>query len=402
MKDVIRGTLLVAGTSIGGGMLALPVLTSLGGFIPSLFIYLLCWAFMACTGLLFLEISLWMNQESNIITMAERTLGWPGKIVAWIVYLFLFYCLTVAYVVGCGDLVANVFNHLVSEWVGSLLFVACFAPVVFAGAHAVGKVNSFLMLGLALFFCIFVIIGVPFVNLDHLKTQNWTLALLGLPVSFTAFAYQGIIPTLVHYMSFDTKRIRLSILIGSAIPFVTYIIWQWLILGIVPTFGPGGLAEAMQNGDNAVQPLKRFIDHPYVYMTGQFFAFFALVTSFFGVTLGLLDFLADGLKIKKDFLGKLGLCALVFIPPLLIAFSFPHIFLTALGYAGGFGCAILLGLLPILMVWKGRYHLGLKSSYSLWGGKFLLTFLLLFVIFEILVELKLTFFPLNLGLDHLG
>jgi tyrosine-specific transport protein len=390
-RDIIRGTLLIAGTSVGGGMLALPVLTSLGGFLPSLVIYLLCWLFMACTGLLFLEISLWMGKESNIVSMAEQTLGLPGKIVAWIVYLFLFYCLTVAYIVGCGDLVVNLFPHSISEWQGSLLFVICFAPIVFAGAHVVSRVNSYLMLGLAIFFCAFVVIGVPFVDPQNLRERNWTLALIGLPVSFTAFAYQGIIPTLVHYMSFDTKRIRFSILFGSAIPFIAYIIWQWLILGIVPTYGPGGLAEALQNGDTAVQPLKHFIDHPSVYIVGQCFAFFALVTSFFGVTLGLLDFLADGLKIEKTAMGKFFICLLIFIPPLAIAFTFPHIFLTALEYAGGFGCAILLGLLPILMVWSGRYRLGLKGPYALWGGRLLLSVLFLFVIFEIIVGLTLTF-----------
>lgn len=392
-RDTIRGILLIAGTSVGGGMLALPVLTSLGGFIPSLFIYLLCWIFMASTGLLFLEISLWMGGESNIISMAEKTLGRWGKVIAWAVYLFLFYCLTIAYIVGCGDLVANLFNAKIPEWVGSLLFVLFFAPFVYAGAHTVSRVNSFLMLGLAFFFLMFVIIGIPYVDPQNLTTRNWSLALIGLPVSFTAFAYQGTVPTLVNYMSFDIRKIRLSIIIGSFIPFITYIIWQWLILGIVPAYGPGGLAEALQNGDNAVQPLKNFINHPYVYTVAQFFAFFALVTSFLGVTLGLLDFLADGLKIKKTPLGKLALSLLIFIPTLFIAFLFPHIFLSALGYAGGFGCAILLGLLPILMVWAGRYHLGLTSSYSLWGGRILLGLLFCFVIFEIIVELTLTFWP---------
>ena len=95
--SVFGGSLLVAGTSIGGGMLALPVLTGLAGFMPSIVIYLLCWLFMASTGLLFLEISQWMRgegnkEESNIVSMAEKILGKSGKGFAWMVYLFLFYC----------------------------------------------------------------------------------------------------------------------------------------------------------------------------------------------------------------------------------------------------------------------------------------------------------------------
>ena len=37
---IIGGTLLVAGTAIGAGMLALPVLTGMAGFVPSLFLFL--------------------------------------------------------------------------------------------------------------------------------------------------------------------------------------------------------------------------------------------------------------------------------------------------------------------------------------------------------------------------
>ncbi|MCB1110432.1 MAG: tyrosine transporter, partial [Chlamydiia bacterium] len=65
----------------------------------------------------------------------------------------------------------------------------------------------------------------------------------------------------------------------------------------------------------------------------------------------------------------------------------PGIFLKALGYAGGIGCALLLGLLPILMVWVGRY----RKDYSrlneqLPGGKPVLLILTAFVIFELAIE----------------
>jgi len=386
--STFRGALLVAGTSIGGGMLALPVLTSLGGFIPSLVIFFLCWLFMTCTGLLFLEVSLWMHGESNIVSMANKTLGKPGKIFAWIVYLFLFYCLTLAYVVGCGDLVSQLFQGRVSEWVGSLIFILLFGPFVFAGAHIVGKLNIYLMLGLGVFYFAFVFLGYPYVKTDLLLYRDWGLSLKALPIAFTAFAYQGIIPTLANYMHYDVKRVRLAIIIGTLLPFGAYIIWQWLILGIVPAFGAGSLNEALQNGQNAVQPLKYFLQSPSVYVVGQFFAFFALITSFFGVTLGLFDFLADGLSIKKTPKGKLLLCFLIFLPPLLIALVYPGIFIPALDFAGGYGCALLLGLLPILMVWSGRYFLGYKSTYALPGGKIVLSLLIVFVLFELSIEIS--------------
>src|SRR5262249_30357327 len=122
---------------------------------------------------------------------------------------------------------------------------------------------------------------------------------------------------------------------------------------------------------------------------GQYFAFFALLTSFFGVALGLVDFWADGLKLKNTPYNRFWLCLLIFIPPLIFALYYPNVFLMALDYAGVFGCALLLGLLPVLMVWSGRYKLGMEGEYRLWGGKALLCLLAAFVVLELVCQFHL-------------
>lgn len=387
--SVLGGSLLVAGTSIGGGMLALPVLTSLAGFMPSLVVYFFCWIFMASTGLLFLEISQWIKGEANILSMAEHTLGKTGKYFAWVIYLFLFYCLTVAYMVGCGNIFVELFQSSIPDWLGPIAFVILFSPLILISTAWASHMNIWLVAGLALSYFGFVFLGCQYVKPHLLDYSNYSHSLKVLPIAFTSFAYQGIIPTLASYMHHDAKSIRRAILIGSFIPLLAYVVWQWLILGIVPIEGANGLKEALEAGSNAVQPLKYFINSGAVYGLGQAFAFFALVTSFLGVALGLRDFLADGLRIEKDIRGKLLLALLVFLPPLFIAVSYPHVFLIALDYAGGFGCALLLGLLPILMTWKGRYSLELPYQPQLWGGKLLLLLLGSFVTVELLGEFKL-------------
>lgn len=384
--SIFKGSLLIAGTAIGGGMLALPVLTSTAGFFPSLVIYVLCWLFMACTGLLLLEVCLWLKGDSNIVSMADHTLGKSGKVAAWFLYIFLFYCLTVAYMVGCGNLVVEFFHGAVPDWLGSVIFVIVFFPFVLMKTTTLGRFNALLVSGLAISFLAFIAMGMPYVQPARLLEGEWSHAIFALPIAFTAFAFHGIIPTLAHYMHYDAKRARIVILIGTTIPLLVYVVWEWLILGIVPVAGPHGLEEARHLGYNAVLPLKNFIQNPWIYIFGEYLAFFALVTSYLGVTVGLRDFLADGLKIDKNRNGKLFLCGLIFLPPLTIAILYPHVFLTALDYAGGFGCALLLGLFPILMVWAGRYHLGLKEEKQLPGGKWLLILLLIFVIFEVGTE----------------
>lgn len=385
--SIWKGALLVAGTSIGGGMLALPVLTSLAGFLPSLAIYLVCWLFMAGTGLLFLEASLWMKGDSNIISMASFTLGKPGKYAAWALYIFLFYSLNIAYMVGCGNIVVTLFQSTIPDWLGSVIFTLLFAPLILMPTGLAGRLNVFLVVGLAVSFLAFVILGFGYVNPDLLGYSDWSKSLTVLPIAFTSFAYQGVIPTLATEMNHNVKNTRKAILIGSFLPFIAYAVWEWLILGIVPTNGPGGLAEALQKGQNAVYPLQHFIQNASVYYIGLSFAFFAMVTSFIGVSLGLRDFLADGLRIKKDQKGKLFLSIFMFIPPLAIAVLYPHIFLEALGFAGGFGCALLLGLLPVMMVWVGRYRLGFTKNAQLFGGRIVLSLFAIFVLFEVVSEI---------------
>lgn len=388
--NVFTGTMLVAGTSIGGGMLALPVLTSLGGFYPSLFIYVACWLFMASTGLLLLELSLTYGEGANLVTMAERTLGKIGKYAAWLLYLFLFYCLTIAYMVGCGNILAEHFPQLIPQSWGAVIFTVLFAPFIWAGARYTSPLNTVMMFLLGALYIAFILLGYSYVNHELLARRDWAYSLIALPVAFTSFAYQGIIPTLTSYLNFNAQKIRLAILIGSFIPLITYAIWQWLILGIIPVEGANGLREALEKGQNAITPLKHFIGNPVIWFIGQYFAFFALLTSFFGVTLGLLDFLADGLKVEKTRQGRLFLALLIFVPPLFFAMGHPDVFLAALDWAGGYGCALLLGLLPILMVWSKRYRQHNGHHIQLSGGKGILMGLMIFVVFELLIEV-LTF-----------
>lgn len=384
---VFSGAMLIAGTAIGGGMLALPVLTSLAGFLPSILLYILCWLFMSCTALLFLEVTQWVKKDSNMISMADHTLGKGGRYFAWLLYLFLFYCLLIAYIVGCGNILTELTQNKIPDWLGPILFVLVFGPLILIPTFIASRLNNYLVGGLAISYFAFIVIGFHAVKPELLHYKDWSKSLMVLPIAFTAFAYHGIIPTLTTYLNGDIPKVRKSILLGGFFTLLTYAIWEWLILGIVPTFGEGGLAEALQKGDNAVYPLRNFIQNPFIYYIGQSFAFFALVTSFIGVSLGLRDFLADGLNIEKTLKGKTLLFFLIFVLPLIIAVMHPHIFLISLDYAGGFGCALLLGLLPILMVWKGRYRMGLNHHHQIPFGKTLLVFLALFVVFEVTAEL---------------
>lgn len=385
---LLGGTLLVTGTSLGVGMLALPVATAAGGFIPSLVIYLICWLFMLGTGLLILEACVWMPKDANLITLSHHLLGRTGKVACWILYLFLFFCLMVAHLAGGGSvlkqLTANVFN----SWNSILLYLVIFSPVVYLGTRWVDRLNLLLMVGAVATYLFFVVSVLPHVNSELLTSVNWGKAWGALPVVFTAFGYQSLIPTLMSYMNREVKKVRLAIILGTSIPFLIYIIWELLILGIVPLEGAQGLKEALRQGQNAVYPLKEFLANPALLTVGQVFAFFVLTTSYIGIAIAFVDFLADGLKVPNRGWHKVGICAIIFVVPTIIALIDPTIFIHALNYAGGIGVALLLGALPILMVWNGRYKKGHSLKHQqLPGGKPLLILMGIFVLVELAITL---------------
>ena len=382
------GACIVAGTAIGAGMLALPVSTALGGIVPSSLIYLLCYLFSAATGLLLVEVCYWMPNNANLVSMAYHLLGPWGRVFAWILYIFLFYSLTVAYVAGGGAFMVLACYDTIPLWLGEVLFSLIFGAIVYMGTKVVDRINFILVVGLFVSFFVFLVLGMRHLSLSTLmQSSSLWQATLALPVMFTSFSYQGVIPSLFTYFGRDSQKVRKAVLLGAAMPLVVYVIWEALILGIVPLEGTYGLLQAKKMGWTAIQPLKYFLHNPWIVSIGQFFGFCALTTSFFGVTLALVDFLADSLEVKNEGVRRLLLCLLVYVPTTVIACTYPNIFLIALGYAGGVGCVLLLGLLPVLMVWVGRYYKSYThQAEQLKGGRVTLSLLVLFIAIELFVE----------------
>lgn len=236
--SLLGGILLIAGCCIGVGMLGLPVLSAEAGFRPSVVVFFVCWLFMLSTGLLLLEVNLWYGGEISIITMAGRTLGTAGKAVSWCVFLFLFYSLMVAYVAASGSLITDFIGEQTGyQWptgLGSLLFCVLFGALLYLGIGAVDWFNRLLMLGLILSYICLVFAGVSHVKPDLLRHRDWSAATVVIPAVIVSFGFHNLIPSLTTYFYCQAKPLKWAIIIGSAIPLFIYLIWEWIILGIVP------------------------------------------------------------------------------------------------------------------------------------------------------------------------
>jgi tyrosine-specific transport protein len=201
-----------------------------------------------------------------------------------------------------------------------------------------------------------------------------------------SFGYHNLIPTLNDYMAGDAKRLRLAIIIGSSIPLAFYLLWELLVLGLIPAEGPQEVLAALDEGEMVTRVLKMASGSGLINLIAQSFAFFAIVTSFLGVGISLIDFMADGLHIHKTPIGKGILCLLTVIPPLLISLIYPGLFLTALNYAGGFAAVTIFGILPAWMAWVSRKPVYAKTTWQAPGGTLSLILVAAFALFVIAME----------------
>lgn len=368
-SKLIGGILLIVGTSIGGGMLALPVSTSEVGFTNSIFFLFFCWLIMTAGAMLVLEVNMRLPVGSNMISMAKSTLGVPGQIIAWITYLFLLYTLLSAYISGGSDVFSGLLhkaNINLPDWITSIIFTSLFSLVVYNGIRSVDYVNRGLMFGKLGVYVLLVAIISPHVSTTGL-TGGSAKAFTGtLMILITSFGFASIVPSLREYFDDDIRTLRRVILFGSLIPLFCYIVWDAVIMGVVAREGEHGLMALMSSQhatSGLTEALNQSIQNQWISGFFGFFTSICMITAFLGVSLGLFDFLADGLKLKKS--GNQGkyTLALTFLPPLAIVLINPGIYINALSYAG-ICCVILLLLLPAIMAWRGRKFCAMSPSES--------------------------------------
>lgn len=354
----LGAVLLITGCCIGAGMLGLPVLTSQAGFFPALVGLLFAWLFLLTTGLLLAEVTLWFRQGAHLLTMAEETLGKVGKSVACVTFLFLFYCALVAYMTASGELVADTLTRWlkvpVSRPMGTAFFVGLMAPWLYLGTAAVERCNRLLMMGLLCAYLFLIALAVPHIKENALMRADWSYSLYALPVLVFSFGYHNLVPSIASYLHYDRKTLIRAIVIGSALPLLVYVIWEAITLGLIPLAGEDSFQEALRHGNSATHLLQEVSTSPFITVSAEVFAFCAIVTSFLGVALSFVDFVADGLHVKKRGAKGFGILCLVLGPPFLFSLVYPDLFLAALNYASAFGAVILFGILPACMVLKGR------------------------------------------------
>lgn len=350
-SKLLGGILLIVGTSIGGGMLALPLVTEQLGMGYSFLLFISVWFLMTIAAICILKVNLVLPHGTNMISMAKHTLGKSGEIVTWVSYLLLLYCLLSAYIAGGSDLLESLFQlfHVsVYHWIAVLLFVLVFGAVIFKGVSIVDMANRGLMTIKLSSFLVVILLLMPKLHLSHAQLGDITHLPAAILVVITSFGYAIIIPSLRDYFGEDDHLMMKAIFIGSIIPLVCYVLWIVVVLGVLPS------SSHLNSLSRLITQLDVITQNNWIINSVHLFTYVCITTSFLGVSLALADFIADGFKMKRTGVGaRLNIMALVYVPPMVMVLFYPTAFVHGLALAGVF-CIVLLMLLPALMALKIR------------------------------------------------
>jgi len=391
MNRTLGSILLISGTSIGAGMLALPVATSEAGFIYSAMALIISWAILFYTGLLVLEANISLQKGSNFITMSRDTLGKYGEAITWITYLLLLYSLISAYMSALGEItilgIQSLFHISLTTWQASIPTTLIMIFAIYFGYKTIDYIGRIFIAGLVLAYIVILSITIPHVSHNIFEIRNSTIPLTtihALPIIAAAFGYHVVIPSIRNYLH-DIKKIKTAIFFGSLIPLIVYIIWESIIFGIIPIHKLILITYSHNTIVKIIHTIQIITKSKYLVISTNIFIVCAIVTSFLGISLSLYDFLSDGLKIdKRQITGKTKLILLTFIPPLLFVIFYKYGFILALSFAGIF-VSILHIILPVFMVLAKRIKTkGSKLLYNVFGFKLLSIIALIFAALIIL------------------
>ncbi|PHM46035.1 tyrosine transporter TyrP [Xenorhabdus mauleonii] len=392
MKNRTIGSIfIVAGTTIGAGMLAMPLASAGVGFGTTFAMLIALWALMSYTALLLVEVYQHNKFNTGLGTIAKRYLGFGGQVLTGFSMLFLMYALTTAYISGAGELLAASLSSWlekpISVTTGIITFTVIAGGVVCIGTQSVDLINRLLFTAKIVFLVI--VLGVMMPHIDKINLISMPieqgLVLSAIPVIFTSFGFHGSVPSIVAYMGGDTNKLRKIFIIGSAIPLFAYILWQLVTLGAISSNTFVGILAHQSGLNGLLQAVREVVASPKVELAVHLFADLALATSFLGVSLGLFDYLADLLKRRNHAKGRLQTGLTTFVPPLLCALYYPN-FVMALTYAA-VALSILALVLPCLLVWRSREEN--KGGYRVKGGKPALIFVFLCGIAVIAIQVSI-------------
>lgn len=348
---------LIMGAGVGAGILAVPYFASLSGF--SVFVVVLALAYLASCllHLMLAEVMFRTDRELQLVELMKKYV-FRGKVGPWLLWpvfgllVVAFVANLSAYVSGEGEIVAALTG--LPPRAAELVVYVLSAGVVFFGLKVVGVFEKLGML--ALFALVLALVVGAFTvrfRLTVAPRGGWRegLALYGM-VMYGFYAFFSV-PQAVRGLSHDKRKAVRAVLAGLGLNGLLMVLLAFAALAAsrsVTRVAVLGIAEALG---------------PWADVAGSLFTLFAMMTSYWSVSLALAEILRErtGVPPKPAWL-------LATLPSLLLLYAGVGRFMDWLRLAGG-ATALVIVLITVPM-YRGALKRGAVAdpgwSLGRWGG----------------------------------
>lgn len=372
MQKQIGAVLLVAGTCIGSGIIALPLVLAKLCLVPSTLLMLFIWYIMYYTSLVNLELNLQTGHGLSLGALARRFSGKTAEFVSTISLKLLSYSLLAVFIYGGAsviqELVATKFlSHYSFHDIATYYALAAIALLLLP-IRWIDYCNRLLFIGLLAVVAILLAGLVLSVQWTHLPLFSDTYTGLTvwaavIPVVFTSFGFQVIFHTLSNYCNMNPKMLKKAFFWGSLIPAIVYFLWTCGILSVVYHHQPefySKMAAGEADVGSLIHTLGSIAQWESIQLLVWWISLLAIATSVLGVGVGLCQSLQNMLekRIANPVLNKLVAAFATILPAYLVVLYVPNAFIAVLGFAGMI-LALIAILIPVYLFFqsdKKRYH----------------------------------------------
>lgn len=330
-NKLVGGVMMVAGTSIGAGMLAMPITAAKIGFNMSIIFLLIIGIVMGISAYLMSKIYEATNSDHTISKLAGDILGKTWQLLAGGAILMLLYSLMVAYLSGLSGTFSNLSGLSYTSVVtvlGSLLLVSlAISDKLFDLYNRV----ALLIKGFFLILIIWVLS--PHISYENLLSSNEFSSgyntFMVLPVFVTAFGFHGGIPFIFKFFERDKLAYNKAVFLGVLTTLTIYIVWLVFSFGVLQQ-------QKILSSDLSgfIESLNASVQSDSFSNSVSVFTILAILTSLFGVSAGLFDFIHEILNDRFGISNRLLIAILVFLIPMVVSVAGRELFIKALGFAG--------------------------------------------------------------------
>ncbi len=346
MKKIFTGILIIVSSSIGAGILGMPITCSLAGFIPSVIIMLLTVLYMNILAKIIIKL-FFVTNSTDLTNIFEKILSKKFSKIGDIIYCFLFISINSAYISKSTELIQIIAENITKY---KLDINICYAIIILITTMIINtkndnfnytnKILTIFLIGM------FIIIIAKYLVLEtkikNLTYTNLTNIKYIYPILITSFGFHNILPYIKNEFKNEDK-INKIINIGMIITLIIYLTWIFLIMSVKDEYYKLGTLESYKSDKIITELITKTKNNNIIIALLNIFSFTAIITSIFSIVISMkLYFLT---KIKN--INPLILNILILIPPLIIIKINTHIFFTALEISGSILTLIFFGLLPI-------------------------------------------------------